>query len=229
MPVSQIEQLIAHRTFLVHRRHKAADFVFDTGTAGAFQCDARRGIVQQRTAALHRPFQRIDHRIGPGMRADLDTDGQAEHVARPAEVDDLGLGRQRVGNHRHAALAGLQTRSAPIDVDDPAFGAVDGDPVIDLIRLGGVEHDPGKHITEGALQRQTDNDRQGPGRRQHTFDRQIQHVGQGRDNRDQENHRTEQILQQPSGVPDPLHHHRADQHGQGATARCPPTAQAPSG
>jgi hypothetical protein len=94
---------------------------------------------------------------------------KCRNVARPAEVDDLGLGRQRIGNHRHAALGRLQARGAPIDVDDPAFGAVDGDPVIQLIGLGGVEDDPGKHVAEGALQGQADNDRQRAGRGQHAL------------------------------------------------------------
>ncbi|MNS74672.1 hypothetical protein D3C72_1081550 [compost metagenome] len=156
------------------------------------------------------------------MRAYLHADRDTKHIARPAEIDDLGLGRQRVGDHRHAALTGLQARGAPVDIGNPAFGAVDGNPVIELIRLGGVEDDPGKHIAERALQGQTDNDRQRPGGRQYAFDRQIQHIGQRRDDRDEENHRAEQVLQQPPGVADPLHHHRADQHRQGARTEQPP-------
>ncbi|MNQ74912.1 hypothetical protein D3C85_896830 [compost metagenome] len=72
------------------------------------------------------------------------------------------------------------------------------------------------------MQGQPDDDRQRTGRRQHALDRQIEHIGQGGNDRDQENHRTEQILKQSPGVPDPLHHHRADQHGQGPRAEQPP-------
>ncbi|MCY1366792.1 hypothetical protein D9M69_536980 [compost metagenome] len=156
------------------------------------------------------------------MGAHFQRNGDAEHIARPTEIDDLGLGCQGVGNHRHATLGGLQARGTPVDVGDPALHAIDGDVVIELIGLGGVQDDPGKHVTEGTLQGQPDDDRQRTGRRQHALDRQIEHIGQGGYDRDQENHRTEQILKQSPGVPDPLHHHRADQHGQGPRAEQPP-------
>ncbi|MNR58811.1 hypothetical protein D3C85_1799050 [compost metagenome] len=73
------------------------------------------------------------------------------------------------------------------------------------------------------MQGQADDDRQRAGRGQDALDREFEHVGQGGDDGDQKDHRAEQILQQPPGVPDPLHHHRADQHRQGSRAEQPPT------
>ena len=128
---------------LSHRGNETADLVFGATAARAFQRHARCGRVEQLPTALHRPLQRVDHRMGPRIGADLHADRYAEHIARPTEVDDLGLGRQRIGNHRHAALTGLQTRGTPVDISDAAFGAVDGNPVIELIGLGGVEDDAG--------------------------------------------------------------------------------------
>jgi hypothetical protein len=51
MPVRQIVELIAYLALLVHRGDKPADFVFDTGTAGAFQRHFRRRLVQQHATA----------------------------------------------------------------------------------------------------------------------------------------------------------------------------------
>ncbi|MNN79359.1 hypothetical protein D3C81_1959970 [compost metagenome] len=94
MPVRQVEQLITHRAFLAHGRNKPADFVFHTRAAGAFQRDVRCGRIQQETAALHGALKGIDHRIRPRMGAHLKGDGNTKHIARAAEVDDLGLGGQ---------------------------------------------------------------------------------------------------------------------------------------
>ncbi|MNT41744.1 hypothetical protein D3C72_1781170 [compost metagenome] len=122
------------------------------------------------------------------------------YIVGLAEIEQLGFGRDRVGDHRHAAVAGEQAGGAPVDVDDFAFGAVDADRVTDLIGAGGVEDDPGKHIAERALQCQTDNDCHHPGRRQQAFDRQLQYIRGGGNNRDQEDHGTQHILQQSSGM-----------------------------
>jgi len=73
------------------------------------------------------------------------------------------------------------------------------------------------------LQRQADDDRQGAGGGQYTLDRQIQHVGQGGDDGDEKNHCPKQILKQAPGVPNPLHHHRANQYRERACAEQPPT------
>ncbi|MNF44505.1 hypothetical protein D3C84_256160 [compost metagenome] len=72
------------------------------------------------------------------------------------------------------------------------------------------------------MQGQADDDCHRTGRRQHALDRQIEDIGQRGNDRDQENHRPQQVLQQPAGVPYPLHHHRTDQHGQGARREQPP-------
>ncbi|MNH90788.1 hypothetical protein D3C73_433330 [compost metagenome] len=195
MPVRQIVQLIAYGAFLIHRHHETADFVLHAIATGAFDRHFGGWFGQQNAAALGCPFKRIEHPVRAHERADEQTDRDPEHIAGPAEIGDLGLGRHRVGNHDHAALGRLQERGAPIDIGHPPFRAVDGDPVIDLIGLGGVQDDSGKHIAKRALQGQTDNDRQGTGRRQNPLDRQIEHIGQGGDDRDQENHRAEQVLE----------------------------------
>ncbi len=72
------------------------------------------------------------------------------------------------------------------------------------------------------MQRQADDDRQGPGGGQHALDRQFQHIGQGGDDGDEEDHRAHQVLQQAPGMPHPLHHQGAQQHRQGPRAKQPP-------
>ena len=222
MPVGQVVKLVAGFALEAHGRHKTADFVFHATASGGLERHAGRRLGQQRSAALHRTLQGFDHGLRARMGADLQADRQAEHVRRTREVDDLGLGRQGVGDHRQAALGGLQACGTPVDIGDTAFGAVDGDPVIDLVRLGGIEDDPGKHVAQGALQGQADDDRHGAGGGQHALDRQVEHVGHGGDDRDEENHRAQQVLQQAPGMADPLHHHRAEQHREGAGGEQPP-------
>ncbi|MCY1176187.1 hypothetical protein D9M73_164500 [compost metagenome] len=144
------------------------------------------------------------------------------HVVRAAEVEDLGLGRNRVGDHRHAALAGHKVSCTPVDIDHLAFGAVDGYPVIDLVRLGGVEHDAGEHIAQGTLQRQADNDRHGPGRCQQALDRQLHDIGCRCNNSDEEDHRAHHILQQAPGMPGARHQQQPQHDGQRASTEQPP-------
>ncbi|MNY42692.1 hypothetical protein D3C86_1776060 [compost metagenome] len=79
------------------------------------------------------------------------------------------------------------------------------------------------------MQGQADDDRQGAGGGQYALDRQIEHISQGGDDRDKENHSTQQVLQQSPGMSHPLHQSRTDQHGQGARSEQPPADLQPRG
>jgi hypothetical protein len=113
-------------------------------------------------------------------------------------------------------------RRSPVDVEHLAFHAVDHDPVIHLIRLGGVEHDAGEHVAQGALQRQADDDGHHPGGRQQAFDRQLQHIARRRNDGSQEHQCADHVLQQASAVTDAPHQHQADQFGQHPRGVQPP-------
>ncbi|MNI40495.1 hypothetical protein D3C73_947200 [compost metagenome] len=113
----------------------------------------------------------IDSPSGANGAGNRYHDTDAIGIAGPTEVEDLGLRRQRVGDHGHAAQLGLQMSGAPIDFHHPALDAINDNPVVHIIGFGGVEHDAGKHVTEGALQCETDNDGHHARGRQQALDR----------------------------------------------------------
>ncbi|MNH27308.1 hypothetical protein D3C79_874130 [compost metagenome] len=116
-------------------------------------------------------FQRIKDTAGAYFGWYYHGDGDAVDIVGLAEIKQLGLGSHRVGNHRQAAIARQQSRRSPVDVDHLAFSAIDADRIADLIGASGIEHDPREHVTEGALQRQADDDGHHPGSGQQAFDR----------------------------------------------------------
>ena len=64
-----------------------------------------------------------------------------------------------------------------VSITVPWTVVVQNDPVAHAVRALDVENDAGEDISERALQRQTDNDRQSTGGRQQTFHRQIENIG----------------------------------------------------
>ncbi|MNZ83585.1 hypothetical protein D3C78_1023180 [compost metagenome] len=220
--VGEIEQLVAHLALFSHRGDEAAQFVLHGIAAGLADAHARCRRGEQRAAAVERLLQRIDRPLRADQRADFEGDADAEQMLRAAEVEHLGLRRHRIGHHGQAALSGLQVGGAPVDLHHLAFDAVDGDPVIQLVGLGGVQHDAGEHVAEGALQRQADDDRHHPGRRQQALHWEFEHVAGGGDEGGEEDQRADHVLQQPSRVADPLQQQGADHHRQAARGEQPP-------
>ena len=212
--MSQVEQLVAHFAFFAQLGNKPAGHVFGHALAGFLERRPGRRVVQQAAAALQGALQGVQHPPRANMVGHLDTDRHPVQVAGPAQVDDFCLGCHRVGHHRRTACAGQQVGGAPVDVQHLAFDPVDHHPVIHLIRFGGVEHDAGKHVAQGALQRQADHDGHHPGSRQQALDRQFQDItGRGDDGR-QKHQRANDILQQAAAVADAAHQRQADKLGE---------------
>ncbi|MNZ95813.1 hypothetical protein D3C78_1149820 [compost metagenome] len=137
-------------------------------------------------------------------------------IGRAVEVENLGLGRYRVGNHQCAALAGQQMGGAPVDLDYLAFGAIDGNPVIQAIRFRRVEHDTGEHVAQGVLQRKTDDDGDHARGREQAFDRQLHDVGRRSDYCGEEYRCAQDILQQTAGMPAAGSQQQTQHHGEGS-------------
>ena len=144
------------------------------------------------------------------------------HIGRAAVVEQPGLGRHRVGDHRQAAGAGQQARGAPVDVQHLAFGAVDRDRVANLVGPRGVQHDAAEHVGQGALQRQADDDGHHPGGGQQAFHRQLHHIASGSHHGGQEDQRSQHILQQPPAMAATGDQQQAEHHRDRACAKQPP-------
>ncbi|MNE15940.1 hypothetical protein D3C80_1088660 [compost metagenome] len=220
--MGQVEQLIAYFTLFAQFGDEAAGHVFGHGFAGLLEHGFRRRIEQQAATALKGAVQGIEYPARADVVGHLNADRHAVHIERAAEVDDLCLGRHRVRHHSGAAGAGQQVGGTPVDVQHLAFNTVDGNPVIDLIRLGGIEHDAGEHVAQGALQCQTHHDGDDAGGRQQTFHRQLQHVAGGGHHGNQEHQCTDDILQQPAAMADAPHQGQADHFGQHPRGVQPP-------
>jgi hypothetical protein len=59
-----------------------------------------------------------------------------------------------------------------------------------------IKNDAGENVSERALQRQTDDDRQSTGGRQQTFHRQIENIGDDRESSREVDERGQQVLNQ---------------------------------
>ncbi|MCY1509916.1 hypothetical protein D9M68_442740 [compost metagenome] len=219
--VRQVVHQVADLGLVLAGADEAAGLVFHGLEVRALDRHLGPGRGEQGADALHRPLQGIQHPPRAYLGGHLEADGHAGQFVGTAEVVHLGLGRHRVGDHHRAALAGEQVGGAPVDFHHLAFGAVDGDPVIQLIGLGGVQDDAGEHVAEGALQRQADDDGHDPGRGQQALYRQLHHIGRRGDHRHQEDHRAQQVLQQPAGMADAWHQ-QAEHHRERARAQQPP-------
>jgi hypothetical protein len=112
-------------------------------------------------------------------------------------VDDLRFGNSAVRDDRQIALPGQNVGRAPVHLDDPTVGAaVNADPIARPVGAAEIQDDAREHITQRALQRQSKNDRDGARGREQALDRQIEDVGDDRENHGEVDQTREQILDQ---------------------------------
>jgi len=88
---------------------------------------------------------------------------------------------------------------APVHLDDPAIGAaIDADPIAWPIGAAEIQDDAREHVTQRTLQRQSKNDRDCTRSREQALDREIEDVGDDRENRGEVDQPGKQILDQLS-------------------------------
>src|SRR5262245_13717270 len=118
-------------------------------------------------------------------------------IRRRTNVYDLGFRYQTIRHYCKIAVRCQDICRAPVQFHHASLHTiVKPYPIIYLVGTAKAEHHAGEHITQRALERQTDDDRNGAGSRQQTLDRQVQHVSHDAEKCGEVDEASQDVLQQ---------------------------------
>ena len=109
---------------------------------------------------------------------ELNRHAHAVNAGRRADIHDLGFCDRAVGHDGKIPLRRQDMRRAPVQLDDPTLrSALEPDPIIRAIGAAEIENKAGEYVAQRALEREADDDRDGPGGREQTLDGKVEDIG----------------------------------------------------